>query len=269
MNAKPSTLPSLSDRDGAGDHDPRVILIAFLCVGIWISYAPGLFSAIVGLGIALLTVMLPGPGRDRWARVASTFRWSFLFAIIVFVLYVLLSSPVEPAWWQFGPVALSKSGCLTGARLSLTFIAFVALARSLLLYATPSGLAAALTWMLRPLRFLGLKPEILYGFVFVTLRLIPGMVAESRTIRFAQRSRGWRARGSWWSRIRGTKAIIIPVFAAAMRRADTRSIELASRGIDLSSTPEAVRTLRLRPIDYVVLALAIVLATIGLYMRLN
>jgi energy-coupling factor transporter transmembrane protein EcfT len=193
-----------------------------------------------------------------------------LFAIIVIVLYAVVSSAdASRGYWSFGPLSVSRAAGLTGLRLGLTFVSFVVLARSLLLYATPSGLAAGLTWCLRPLKLIGLKPELVYSFVFVTLRLIPGLLAESETIRLAQRSRGWRPGGGWWRGVRHARAILIPVFAAAMRRAESLSIVLSSRGITFDGTPGAVRALHFRLGDALAAIGAVALVTAALYLRLR
>ncbi len=244
--------------------DPRTVIIAFLGLSIWISYATELVSLVAGVVAALACVVIPGSTGQGLARLGQLVRWALPFALIVFVLYVLLDLNTEPILIELGPISVSGPGVDTGTRLGIRFIAFVAAARSLMLYATPSGLAAGLTRFLRPLRHLGLKPEMLYHFVFVTLRLVPGIAAESRTIRFAQRSRGWWPGGRLTDRVRNARAIVIPVFAAAMRRADTLSIVLSSRAVALSGMPPPVDALAFEGIDYVLLFLIIALLTVGI-----
>lgn len=247
-----------------GRLDPRTVIILFVALSVWISYTHRTSSLAVAAITGLLCVSLPGGFREGRNRLWALIRWSLPFALIIVVLYVLLATDEGLIITEFGPVAITQTGVETGVRLAVRFIAFVAAARALMLYATPSGLAAGMTRFLSPLRYVGLKPELLYHFVFVTLRLVPGLATESQTIRLAQRSRGWRPGRGLTGRVRSARAIVIPTFAAAMRRADTLSVVLSSRGVALTGTPYPVASLRFRAIDVVLISLVCLALVIGI-----
>ena len=235
--------------------DPRVVLLAFISLTVWITYASGWVGAVLGVAVAMILAVLPGFGSVAVVRLLRMLRWSLPFALLVFVLYALLTPAGGGEAIRLGPLSVSVAALETGLRLSLRLVAFVILAQSLMIYTTPAKLAAGITRILLPTRRLGLKPATLHHFMFLTFRLLPAMANESRTIRLGQQSRGWRPSRSIFGRVRSAPAIIVPVFAAAMRRADALATVMISRGFDPDAIPAHVLMLHFTKSDYLILLL--------------
>jgi energy-coupling factor transporter transmembrane protein EcfT len=186
-------------------------------------------------------------------------KWSLPFALVIFSLYILLAAGENTPVWTWGPLAAGQTAIETGGVLSLRFLTFVVLARSLSSMLTPTRFAVGVTRMLWPLKAIGVGIESVYYLVFFIVRLAPALVEEARIIQFGQRSRGLVAAKSWYRRVTGSAALIVPVFAAAMRRSERLSLALTSRGFNPSHAPAIVETQRFRGIDWLISVVVLVI----------
>jgi len=247
--------------------DPRLILLAFISLTVWITYSSDWTTGLAGVGAAMVLALIRGFGRLSVLRLLRILRWAVPFGLLVFVFYSLLSLGGSGQLVRVGPLSVTREAMDTGGRLALRLVAFVVLAQALMWYTTPGALAAGLTRLLLPMRRLGLKPALLHHFMFMTFRLLPALVAESRTIRLGQRSRGWRPGRRWLAGIRSAPAIVVPVFAAAMRRADALATVMISRGFDPETIPASVLRLNLDRRDYALLVTIMVAWLTWIWMR--
>jgi energy-coupling factor transport system permease protein len=235
--------------------DPRTVLTALLSLAIWISSTPNLWVAmawVLGTGVAVLAL------RRRLEVNLPSFRrilfWSPAMASLTVLLFLLLSLLPPPFGTNDGAIWLSiSSGLVDGSHMALRLLAFVLLAVSMFAVSSPSALAAGVTRILCPLRYLGVPVEMVFHFSFFLFRMIPFLATEARTIRMAQASRGIKLEGRIGARVRASSALALPVFTAAGRRADQLAVALWARGFDLRRMPTAVLSLRLRVLDYIIL----------------
>jgi energy-coupling factor transporter transmembrane protein EcfT len=237
--------------------DPRSVMLAFVSVAIWLSTTSHLVFCLIWLGAVYTVLYLSVGSRDRLGTVLKVAGWSLLPSLIVLVLYTILGDSPDLQSWQLGPVAVRAANVLTGIHLAIRFMALIAWARVLTMWITPSGLAAALTRWLRPLTRLGVKIGNLYYLLFFITRLTPAIAEEARIVRIGQQSRGYRPGRSWLERVRGSAALIVPVFAAAIRRSERLALGLTSRGFNPQWVPTSVMTLRFGPIDWSVCAVIV------------
>lgn len=178
-------------------------------------------------------------------------------ALLVTAMNTVLLAGEGPPLASIGPIHITLEGVTTGVKLGMRLVSFAGLAATMTMLIIPSRLAAGATRFLLPLRRLGLQIESVYFLMFFMLRMFPILSEELQTIRLGQRSRGLRFDGPWRTRIRASTAIVIPAFAAALRRADRLSMALASRGFDVRRVPHEVLLLRLRQRDWLVVLLVV------------
>ncbi len=237
-----------------GGLDPRTVILLFLSGALWIGSCRTVWGAAVWVGIALLCAL---SFRRRDSLVIGTgtslMRWAVPMAAVVALLYSLLQTDGGPALISLGPVQVGRDGLVTGIRLGLRLIAFAGLTAVVANLATPSGIASGMTRLLLPFGKLGLPVASVYYLMFFMLRMFPLLSQELQTIRLGQRSRGVRFDGPWRHRIRMSAGLIVPAFAAALRRSDRLSDALASRGFDVRRIPASVMELRLSSWDWVML----------------
>ncbi len=113
---------------------------------------------------------------------------------------------------------------------SLRLIIFVSIAFLVTLTNSPSELGDAMTRMLGPLQKIRVPVYDLALILFIALRFIPILYEEFTAIKNAQIIRGVNFAGSLVSRIRKTTSIVIPVFVAAIQRADELALAIEARG---------------------------------------
>jgi energy-coupling factor transporter transmembrane protein EcfT len=239
--------------------DPRSILLAFVSVAIWVSSTRSLLGTLAWLVLVSALVLLAARREESALGLLRVLRWSLPFSILIFGLYVLLAAGEDAPIWTWGPFAARQTAIETGGVLSLRFLTFVVLARSLSSMLTPTCFAVGVTRMLWPLKAIGVGIESVYYLVFFIARLAPALVEEARIIQFGQRSRGLLVANSWYRRVTGSVALIVPVFAAAMRRSERLSLVLASRGFNPSRAPAIVTTRRFGGIDWLISAVVLVI----------
>ena len=234
--------------------DPRSAILAFLSIAIWISTTASLWGTLAWL-LAVVVLVVIGNRRTRSsAGLRGTLKWALPFTILILCLYALLAAGDDAQIWRLGPITISREGLSTGGTLALRFLAFVILARTLTIVLTPTGLATGVTRFLWPLKALGVGIESVYYLMFFIARMVPVLTEEARIIQFGQRSRGLAPASSWYRRVTASAALIIPVFAASMRRSERLSLALTSRGFNPSRLPAAVTAQRFGGLDWLMLA---------------
>lgn len=152
---------------------------------------------------------------------------------LITVLYHLIfgdrSGPVlfEIAGWRITEQAADRA-----LFFSLRLLLFVSVAFVVTLTTSPSELAESLASLSAPLSRIGVPVRQLAMIVFIAIRFIPILYNEFQTIRNAQLVRGVRLTGSFVTRLKRSSAIVVPVFMAAIQRADELALAMEARGYD-------------------------------------
>jgi biotin transport system permease protein len=175
-------------------------------------------AALTGLGIAV--VVLRGPvgalGLLALAVAAAGVARMPVRATLTGLVPVLVGTAVLAAfqWWQQGlAVAIEVSADL----LTLVVAAGVVTAT------TPADrMLDALERAARPLRHVGLRPEILALSVALMLRTVPALVQTGAEVRDAARARGLE---------RNPRALLVPAAVRTVARARSTGEALAARGL--------------------------------------
>lgn len=147
---------------------------------------------------------------------------------------------VPAAWFPQGEggLVLYREGLWHGLVQSLRLDVMLLLGAGLLGRYAADELTAALA-VLR-------LPRVLGFLVAVVLRYLPLMLGELRTIWTAQRMRGLRIGGdNWrfapWHTARAGRALLVPLLAGTIRRADEIATALHSRGFSVQAVPREPR----------------------------
>lgn len=176
-------------------------LAGLAVLGVAVVVARGPVSAVALLGVALAA--------DVVARVP-------LRRVLRSLLPVLVTAALVGAfqWWQQGPaVAVEVAADL----LSLVVAAGAVTAT------TPADrMLDGLDRALRPLRSVGVRPDVVSLAVALMLRSVPALLATAQEARDAARARGLE---------RSPRAVLVPTAVRAVARARTTGEALAARGI--------------------------------------
>ncbi len=198
-----------------------VLVLALLTHSIWfyLSVMGVLIGSLLHSGVGLRTLV-------------DNFKPIMLLVLITFVYHIIFpggeSTPVLTVWgFSVTEGALSRASFF-----SLRLVLFVSVAFLMTLTNSPSELAEAVAKVLQPLKKIGVPVNDLALILFIAIRFIPILFEEFQAIKNAQMMRGVTFEGSFVSRLKKTTSILLPVFVAALSRADDLALAIESRGYE-------------------------------------
>lgn len=160
----------------------------------------------------------------------------------------------------FGSYSLTSQQAFYLLNLLLKYFCTVPLALVFLMTTHPSQFASSLNQI-------GVSYKVAYA-VSLTMRYIPDIQEEFYTIRMSQEARGLELskKGKLMDRIKGNLALVIPLIFSSLERIDTISTAMELRRFGKNKKRTWYSYQALQSIDYLVLALILVLIliTIGL-----
>lgn len=211
--------------------DPRTRLVATGLLLVAITVAPHL----CGLALSILAVL----GLVLLARIPLSYVWKGLVAPLPFILFLVAlqilfnpSSDAQP-WIAYGPIRISATSLIDGAKILLRFPALILTITLLSATTATTEAVRGLDALLRPLAKLGLPVQDLVLMVQVALRFLPLLAREAERIAKSQASRGadWgTGRGGPLSRARQALPILVPLFLVSLQRAENLALAMEARG---------------------------------------
>jgi len=180
--------------------------------------------------VALISALL-------WAGVTpgqllTNFKPIILLILITSIYHLLFSGRDTEVLVDIKGIQITTGALRMATFFSLRLVLFVSVAFLVTLTSSPSDLADAFTRILSPLSRLRVPVQDLALILFMAIRFIPVLYEEFITIKNAQVIRGVRFSGSIFNRLKKTLSIIIPVFVAALQRADELAMAMEARGYD-------------------------------------
>lgn len=182
---------------------------------------------LVVLSTLVLALMYSGVGS---ATLIKNFKPILILVLITVFYHILFSARETRVLVEFLGFKITTGAVTMAGYYSLRLILFVAVAFLITLTSSPSELADAFTKVLKPLEKIHVPVDDLALILFMAIRFIPVLYEEFVTIRNAQIIRGVRFSGSLLNRLKKTVYIIIPVFVAAIQRADELALAIQARG---------------------------------------
>ena len=227
--------------------DPRAKMVCFLMLMVtsfFIGTGPQL---ILGTLVTLAIIMAA-----RISPLKLVKSVSGLLALLVLVaLLNLLVARDGTALTRWGPLVITDQGLWAALVYTCRFGLVLILGAILLMTTTPTQMTDAFESLLSPLGKLGVHTSEISLVLSLALRFIPTLVREMQSIREAQAARGGSIEsGSLSRRARAMAAIIIPVFAAALRHADNLGQALDARSYQGGKGRTHYRVSRMYGIDY-------------------
>jgi energy-coupling factor transport system permease protein len=261
-------LPGMYIADETVLHrlDPRlkmVVALGLMALPFVVTGLPAysLLAALV-LGLALLA-------RAPLPALLRTVMTVFWLAVLMFVFY-LFTTPgrtLVTAWGLRVTVEGLQAGSVQVYRICL----LVAISALLTYTTSPSQLAHGTEALLGPLERIGVPVRDISLVLTIALRFVPTVVDEIETISRAQRARGVELNaGGLMHRLRSLVPVFVPVFVAAVRRAEELAVAMDARGFRSSPHPTHMTQLRLGRAELVAalvaLAAGLTILAIGRWM---
>lgn len=211
------------------DARSKILPVMLVLVLSLISHSVYFYLAI----LAALVIGLFFTGIDG-RTILNNFKPILILVGITSLYHLIFTGHKSEIIFEFGFVKLYQAGVEAAVFYSLRLIIFISIAFLITLTNSPSELGEAMTKILKPLEKLHIPISDLALILFIALRFIPILYEEFVSIKNAQIIRGVKFNGNLKDKIKKTTAIIIPVFVAAIQRADDLALALEARGYGLS-----------------------------------
>jgi len=228
MYSDPLAIYTHSDRQSwcrRIDSRAKLLVVAVLLVfglaAVSVSFHL-IMIAVIGLGLVSAGV----PKHVFWQGAKSLF-W---LVAITLLFHLLFTDSSEQPLVTVAGFAVTKTALLRGAFFAARLVLFVSVVMLLTLTTSPTDLAEAVVKLARPLRRMRIPVDDIGLILSLSLRFIPILRDEFVAIRRAQMLRGIAFSGSFVRRIQMTSSLLVPVFVAAVGRADQIALAIESRG---------------------------------------
>jgi energy-coupling factor transport system permease protein len=238
--------------------DPRTKLLVALTgmvICLFFQRTEVLAGVLASSHLLLLLAHVPGE-RVRWL-----WKRMLPLTVMIMVLQPFFASGTEShLLWRVGPLRWTEAGVLSGVVSALRVNAMAFVAAGMLFTTEP-------TLLVRGLVKLGLPYE--WGLTAsLAIRYLPTTYGLYQSIHESHQARGWDpGRGSYLRRIRSHLPMLVAVMIAALRMSDNLGMALAARGFGAPYRRTTLRDIRLRPVDWAVMAGALFLLTASLILR--
>ncbi|MDO7788893.1 energy-coupling factor transporter transmembrane component T family protein [Desulforamulus aquiferis] len=210
----------------------------------------GYLTVAIPVIIALLIAQIPLGAFLRGMK----FLWIIL--TISFVLHAI-SHPGEIIW-EWSLFTVTREGLINGLRLIYRLTLLIVTGMLLTMTTTPVNLTGGLERLLTPFKKVGIPAHELAMMMTIALRFVPTLLEEAEAITRAQQARGGSiTTGSFSSRVRASVALLVPMLAGSLRRAEELATAMEARcyrgDVKRTSLKQFTYTSR----DYTVFILAI------------
>ncbi|ETY72046.1 energy-coupling factor transporter ATPase [Bifidobacterium moukalabense] len=238
-----------------GGLDPRVKMVSALAL---------MFSAFaINSGWQLLLAaiftgaIIGAAGLNPWRLLGSVhmFLMLFVFCGLLNVFFVRSGTIVA----RLGPIPITDDGIAIALLYACRFAVVIVLGATFLNTTTPTAMTDAFESLLSPWRRFGMHTQETALVMSLALRFLPTLGTEAKAIVDAQSARGGVIEtGSPTQRIKAMTAIIIPVFAGAIRHADNLSLALDARCYEEGAERTHWRIMRITMRDIIAMAAIVV-----------
>ncbi len=237
--------------------DPRLKLVLTLAYIVVLFLAKGPWSYALVLATLILIIKLSGIGLSFVLRSIRPLLFINIFTAILNMFYV----PGEPLV-QFWVLKITREGIRTAIYMALRIAMLISGTFVLLNYTTsPIMLTDGIEQLLGPLKKLHVPVHELAMMMTIALRFIPTLIEETDKIMSAQKARGADFEtGNIIRRAKALVPILVPLFISAFRRADELAVAMECRCYRGSAGRTRLHTLKMQRVDYIAMAVAVVLA---------
>ena len=246
--------------------DPRTKLLASFFLIAAITFQTSLIANVVLVATVLVIARL---SRISFDYILRGVILGLPILIFIFVMQFIFSGSVEPAgavYFEWGWFRITRySLWLIGLSL-MRIVAFIFLTSLITMTATITELTHGMESLLTPFRRFGVPAHELALIMTIALRFVPTLAEEMERIMKAQASRGADIGGrTYWRPDKAARAflpLIVPLFLGALQRAEELVWAMEARCYVGGENRTRFVQFHMRPLDYVVIAAAIVYAVV-------
>lgn len=240
--------------------DPRAKLLVvplIAAAALMANGTLGYLAAALPVITALVVAKIPLRALLRGMK----FLWIIL--TISFILHAI-SHPGETIW-EWTIFIVTREGLMNGFKLVYRLTLLVVTGMLLTMTTTPVNLTGGLERLLGPFKRIGIPAHELAMMMTIALRFVPTLLEEAETITKAQQARGGSiASGSFSQRIKASIALLVPLLAGSLRRAEELATAMEARCYRGDIRRSSLKQFKYCVVDYVVFLIALTtLVTVG------
>lgn len=183
---------------------------------LWTHNVNVMFSLVGGLMLLLFL------GSGQPTRRILLFMLPFLFVFVSTGSSMILFGKGETLWWQWGPVLISRESFYRGLHVGLRALSFGLIGLLFALTTRPVLLFYSLMQQLK------LPARYAYSFM-ASLRLLPLILQEFRTLQQAYKTRGMQFSNGWNGWRQRIRLYTVPLLAQSIRRAQRIAVAMEAR----------------------------------------
>ncbi len=206
--------------------DPRVKMVSALVVMFSAFAIRSFWQLLVAALLTGMIVAASGIGVKQLFKSIRMFLALFVFCGLLNVFFVRSGNVLT----NIGPIPITDDGVRIAILYACRFVVVIIVGAVFLATTTPTAITDAFEALLKPFAKFGMHAQEIALVMSLALRFLPTLGSEAKAIVDAQSVRGGSIEtGTFVQRIKAMTAIIIPVFAGAIRHADNLSLALDAR----------------------------------------
>ncbi len=233
--------------------DPRTKLLFTVLFFVIAFAAQGPMLAVMAT-LAVASLAASGMGPVSALAMLRPFKWLVLFVAVWDALFTTGGEVL----FRAGALCLTSGGLLFAGESVLRFCCMLLGTSALMRTTSPTQLTDGFAGLLAPFSKLGTWVDDAALALGLTFRFIPTLAEEHARIRRAQESRAACFEGGVASRLQAYVSVFTPLFAGALRQADSVAVAISSRCYGCGKTRSSIREYRMTAADWAVLAVAVV-----------
>lgn len=245
--------------------DPRITLIS--CFMLMLSaFSITHYTQLAVLAFATLCLIIAA--KIQFIKLISSLH--MLIAVFTFSgLLNILAVRTGKILYKLGPIIVTYDGINCAILFATRFSLVIIIGAILVMTISPTVLTEACTYLLSPLKTIGVPTQEISLIMSLALRFLPTLSNEAVEVAHAQTARGGSIRdGSICKRIHAISSLIVPAFAGVIRHSETLSLALDTRCYTPSATRSHLHTLKVRAKDMLLLVVAVVFVSAIIAMSL-
>ena len=206
--------------------DPRVKMVSALAIMLSAFAIRSFWQLLVAALLTGMIVAISGIGVKQLFKSVHVFLALFVFCGLLNIFFVRSGNVLT----NIGPIPITDDGVRIAILYACRFVVVIIVGAVFLATTTPTAITDAFEALLKPFAKLGMHAQEIALVMSLALRFLPTLGSEAKAIVDAQSVRGGSIEtGTFVQRIKAMTAIIIPVFAGAIRHADNLSLALDAR----------------------------------------
>lgn len=206
--------------------DPRVKMVSALAIMFSAFAIRSFWQLLVAALLTGMIVAISGIGVKQLFKSVHVFLALFVFCGLLNIFFVRSGNVLT----NIGPIPITDDGVRIAILYACRFVVVIIVGAVFLATTTPTAITDAFEALLKPFAKFGMHAQEIALVMGLALRFLPTLGSEAKAIVDAQSVRGGSIEtGTFVQRIKAMTAIIIPVFAGAIRHADNLSLALDAR----------------------------------------